>query len=217
MRSRGRSRSTAEVVREALELPPARRRVLDAVAAMPGPSTVAEIAEALDCHVSTARPHLGALAAAGLLTVGERRLGDRGRPAVLYSTRLPDPARIHQGLISLVNSGLEKMGPEEAYDIGLSWGTDERRKDYGSAPGASPQEVVAVLTRLGFDPVWENATFIHVRGCPLAHRSPDEDRNLWELHRGLFEGLLGEGHGTIAFHPDDPRGGCRVEFLPASA
>nr|NLD40868.1 helix-turn-helix domain-containing protein [Actinomycetales bacterium] len=214
MRSRIEVRSTAEVVRSAMELPPARRRVLDAVTRSGHPVSVAELAEALACHISTVRPHLGALVAAGLLETSERRLGGRGRPATMYSARLPDPGRIHAGLVHLLTSGLDRVNVELAYDLGYEWGTDERQKDLGEVDGAKPSDVVVILIRLGFDPVWEQEDLVHIRSCPLRHRSADEDRNLWALHRGLFEGLLGTGHGSIAFRPDDPRSGCVVEFVP---
>ena len=211
---RARLRTTADVVRSAMELPTARRRVLEAVTSRDEPVSVAELAEGLECHISTVRPHLGALVAAGLLETSERRLGVRGRPATVYSARLPDPERIQEALSSVLSIGLERGDEQFAYELGYGWGLEERRKDLGEAAGASPEDVVVILTRLGFDPVWEREDWAHIRTGPFQHRSQERDVNLWALHRGLFEGLLGSGHGTMVFHSDDPRGGCVIGFIP---
>ncbi|MDO5494560.1 MAG: helix-turn-helix domain-containing protein [bacterium] len=214
MRNRGRVRPFAEVMEAAIELPPARRRVLEAVEGMGEPATVAEVANSLGVHVSTVRTHLGALVSAGLVRTAERRQGERGRPARVYAPRAADPGRVHQSLISLVNTGLERVGAAESYEIGRAWGAEERRRELGGAADATGQQVVTILARLGFDPVWESESAVHIRSCPLGHRSPEEDQNLWELHRGLFAGLLGRSQDTFRFRPDDPRGGCTVDFGP---
>ncbi|HZK04897.1 MAG TPA: helix-turn-helix domain-containing protein [Actinomycetaceae bacterium] len=211
------SRSTAAIFQEALRLAPARRRVLELVAGAEQPLSVAEVAQHLDCHPSTVRPHLTELAKTGFLDVQERRLGIRGRPAILYTTRLPDPARIHFGLMSLVSTGLEYMSLEDAYRLGLDWGRDERQRDFPGTSGVDPEGAVEVLSRLGFDPAWESGGRVRVHTCPLEHRSPEQDTNLWELHKGLLRGLLGIWEGRFEFHSQGEHGGCLIDFIAGHA
>lgn len=207
-------RSTIDIYRGALDQPSARRRVLDAVAGADHAITVEEVASILGCHPSSARPHLSALAELGLVEVTERRSGMRGRPAALFSTRLPDPARIHTGMMGLINSGLDLLSAPDAYKMGYAWGRSEREREDPAATGLDPQQVALTLARIGFEASWEGENRMRIRSCPLEHRSPEEDFNLWELHRGLVEGLLGDWGGSIVFHRDDPSGGCVVEFVP---
>lgn len=211
-RERTLPRSASAMVVEAVSLPIARRRVLDVVAASESPMSVLEIADALMCHPSTVRPYLNELVEAGLLDVSERRSGGRGRPAVQYSARVPDPSRIHQGLVNLVSSSLEHSSPEDAHRVGVEWGTQERLRDIPGSQGASADEVFQLLIRLGFDPAWDGEDRVHVRSCPFNHSKTGTDENLWQLHLGLVEGLLGDGGTDVRLHPDDPRGGCALDF-----
>ncbi len=200
---------------EAQKLPAAKKRVLEAVASIGRAVTVYELAEYMEVNANAIRPHLAYLEAVGLVDVSSRRLPVRGRPATLYATRLPSSERVNSGLLALLNSGLELIGPARAYELGYQWGVAEREREFAESGSMTPQGVAASMARLGFPGVWDTETALHIVDCPFAHRSPQQDSALWELHRGTVEGLLGEWPGAVEFHRDDPRGGCVVEFVPA--
>jgi TusA-related sulfurtransferase/DNA-binding transcriptional ArsR family regulator len=68
---------------------PTRAGIYDHLRQVDGAVTVRDVADTFDLHPNVARTHLGVLADAGLLTVGQRKHPGGGRPARVYRVR-PD-------------------------------------------------------------------------------------------------------------------------------
>lgn len=123
-------RSSTELFPEALRLSPKQREVLNTLQKYPQGARAAELAEALDMHVNTARGHLDELVNAGAVRVITSPAKGRGRPSLIFQVRIPDNRSIAEeyiGLISLLTEMLadsaELMDYQsaKAREIGRRW------------------------------------------------------------------------------------------------
>jgi predicted ArsR family transcriptional regulator len=191
------------------------------------PLATAEIAETLDLHPNTVRPHLERMREVGLLDVETDARGNVGRPQHRYSLAADAPtlglepatfpvlsrmlvrlaATAGLGTGEAVEAGREQGGLD-ALDAGVPAVGDGRRCLHA---------LVARLDALGFDPAVADddgqATVAFTR-CPfreLAERHPDV---VCGLHRGLVEGFVDAvgGARVDAFHPLTDRAPCQVEL-----
>lgn len=191
-------------------LPSARRRVLDLLR-RDGRADAKHVAEALGLHVSTARFHLDALTASGLVDRAPAAERAVGRPRVVYRPVASGADAYRLLAEALVRELAEEgaAGRARAERVGLAWAA--------SRPAGS--ELVAELAQAGFDPRPGNPgddpsgdphgasgasgaagviTRVEMRACPyldLARQHPDV---VCAVHKGLIEGLVaGERPGPV--------------------
>jgi predicted ArsR family transcriptional regulator len=191
------------------------------------PLATAEIAETLDLHPNTVRPHLERMREVGLLDVETDARGNVGRPQHRYSLAADAPTL---GLEPATFPVLSRMLVRLAATAGLGTGEAvEAGREQGGldalnaeVPAASNgrgclHALVARLDALGFDPAVADddgqATVAFTR-CPfreLAERHPDV---VCGLHRGLVEGFVDAvgGARVDAFHALIDRAPCQVEL-----
>ena len=207
------------------------------LARSPRPLATAEIAETLDLHPNTVRPHLERMREVGLLAVEAEARGAVGRPQHRYylSPDAPslglEPATfpLLAGMLLQV-AGSAGLGTEEAAEAGRDQGaTDavealEALADAADAPrpggegSACVQALVARLDALGFDPAVaddDGAATVAFTHCPfraLAEANPDL---VCGLHRGLVEGFVATHGGARVegFHNLLDRTPCQVELV----
>jgi predicted ArsR family transcriptional regulator len=185
------------------------------------PLATAEIAETLDLHVNTVRPHLERMREVGLLDQAADARGSVGRPQHRYSLAADAPSLgfeppafpvLARMLLELAASA--GLAPEDAATAGREQGgIDAGKLRSGTDCTAALTEELATL---GFDPeviadpVLATIAFTHCPFRELAEAYPDL---VCSLHRGLVEGFvdaIGGGEVT-AFHPLIDRTPCQVE------
>lgn len=191
------------------------------LARTPVPLATSDIAETLDLHPNTVRPHLERMREVGLLAVESDPRGGPGRPQHRYSLAADSPSLgleppsfpiLARMLLRL--AAATGASPEDA----AATGRDQGRSDGARAAGRSClSAVTARMTELGFDPavVTEKGTatmaFAHCPFRELAEARPDL---VCSLHRGLIEGMVdvvggGEVAGFGSLLDRDP---CRVDL-----
>lgn len=193
------------------------------LARAPKPLATADIADTLELHPNTVRPHLERMREVGLLEVSAAPQGSVGRPQHLYSLA-PDapslgfepPAFPVLARMLLRLAATAEIPATEALDAGREQGAlDATRPDHR---GSCEQALTSELDALGFDPtsVAEDTSLtVAFTRCPfreLAEANPDL---VCSLHRGLVEGFVdARGDGTVvAFHDLAGRTPCQVEIL----
>jgi len=164
------------------------------------PRTTAEIAEALQLHPNTVRPHLDRMRDVGLLQLDVETRGEVGRPQHRYSLAAdapslglepPSTVMLSTMLLRVVEAAGIKGA--DAAEIGRVHGADDAER-YVDAP-SSLEALVSQLDRVGFDPVVadgedDDTVVVAFAHCPFrsfAEANPDV---VCSLHRGLVEGFL---------------------------
>ena len=195
------------------------------------PLATADIADTLDLHVNTVRPHLERMREVGLLDVHIDSLGTVGRPQHRWSLAADAPSLgleppTFPMLARMLVRAAARAGVTagDAVEAGREQGLADadavvaRRRARGTCAAALANE----LDRLGFDPAvaedGDTATiaFAHCPFRELAERDPDLVCN---LHRGLVEGFVeGVGGGTVvAFHTLADRDPCQARLVAVGA
>ncbi len=162
-----------------------------------GPASLTELADAAGVHLNTARTHVTALEAAGLLVAEQQPAGGRGRPPLRY--RLDDdytlPTTDFRGLAELLAVAVARSGqdPAELRRLGSDWG-----RYLAGRPGHSEIErtLPAALERLGFQARVEDGELL-LTACPCRLVLPDQPELLCGLAMAVAEGVLA-GSGTRA-------------------
>jgi predicted ArsR family transcriptional regulator len=197
------------------------------LARSPRPLATAEIAETLDLHPNTVRPHLERMRDVGLLAVETDARGSVGRPQHRYSVA-PDapslglePATFPLLAGMLVQlAGAAGLGTEEAVEVGRDQGAADA--DLADRRRPCLDALVARLAALGFDPAVVDddgratVAFTHCPFHALAEANPDL---VCGLHRGLVEGFVeafGEGR-VDTFHPLLDRTPCQVDLVVSAS
>jgi predicted ArsR family transcriptional regulator len=211
------------------------------LARSPRPLATADVAESLDLHANTVRPHLERMRDVGLLVVETEGRGGVGRPQHRYSIA-PDAPSLGleppaMPLLAAMLAGVAAASgaaPEEAAEVGRLQGraaaarlVPAASRDGGPDGVASDDEpddaevcleaLVADLSRLGFDPAVaadrEGVTvaFAH---CPFAALAEAHPEIVCHLHRGMVEGIVEVvgGLDITAFRTLVDRQPCRVEL-----
>lgn len=180
------------------------------LARSPRPLTTAEIAETINLHPNTVRPHLERMRDVGLVAVEVGGRGEIGRPQHRYSLA-PDAPSL--GLEPPVMPVLARMvlsmaarlgaGPSDAHAVGAEEGA-RRAAPYESAP-SSLEALVSDLDRLGFDPVVSDAlglddaaasaadpdtAVIAFANCPFGDLADRHTDLVCSLHHGLVAGFV---------------------------
>ncbi len=176
------------------------------LARSPRPLVTAEIAETLDLHPNTVRPHLERMREVGLLDVTTDARGEVGRPQHRYSLAADAPSL---GLEPPTMPMLARMvlemaqrlgaGPADAAAVGEVEGR-ARAAAYDDAPSAL-EALVADLDQLGFDPLVAEGgdgasdpdrvtAVVAFANCPFADVARAHPHLVCSLHRGLVAGFV---------------------------
>jgi predicted ArsR family transcriptional regulator len=191
------------------------------------PLSTMEVAESLDLHPNTVRPHLERMRDVGLLEVASSSQGEVGRPQHRYSIApdapslgLEPPAlpTLAQMLLSAAHAA--GLTPEELTDAGREQGRSDGCQWAPDTPAVDA--LVVEQARLGFDPApveLEAGAVVAFAHCPfraLAEQHPDL---VCSLHQGLVEGLVDQigGVSVTRFHPLLDRAPCQVELALVAA
>ena len=172
------------------------RELLEAVR----PLTTAEIADTLDLHPNTVRPHLERMRDVGLVLVEAGGRGEVGRPQHRYSVApdapslgLEPPALPVLARLLVSMAARAGVGAADAEASGHAEG-DRRAVGYVDAP-SSLEALVSDLDRLGFDPVVsdggdDDTAVVAFANCPFADVAADHPELVCALHRGLVAGFV---------------------------
>ena len=187
------------------------------------PLATAELAEALELHPNTVRPHLEKMREVGLVEVESESRGTVGRPQHRWSVAADAPSlglepssfRMLSTLLAAV-AAAGRPGPELVAAVGRQRGrvaVDE----HGTRPGGCVAGLADELADLGFDPVvFEEgaSTTIAFTRCPFADLAAAFPEVVCHLHRGMVEGFVEAAGGARvdAFHTHGDRDPCRVEL-----
>lgn len=200
------------------------------LARAPGPRTTAEIAETLQLHPNTVRPHLERMRDVGLVDVQVGARGEVGRPQHRYSIAADAPSLGLEPptmplLARLVLSMAHRLGAgaADAEAVGLDEGR-RRAQPYRDAP-SSLEALVSDLDRLGFDPVVtdgdtagdqivDDTAVVAFANCPFADIAAEHPELVCGLHRGLVAGFVAHmGDAEVAeFCTLAHRTPCRVSI-----
>src|SRR5665811_1293070 len=205
----------------ASRLGPTRAEVLEHVQGIATAAPLDAIAGAVGIHKNTARFHLDALTAAGLV---ERQIEHRevsGRPKVLFrAARISSDAsyeNLAQVMVRHFAGGLKDRS-ERALDAGVAWGEQVRAELVESDPTKEPLDrLVDGMARLGYQPQLVNdpEPVLNLRPCPYASIASDDPEVVCQLHLGLMRGILGPGQPweVVSVEPWAGPTTCRVTLL----
>ena len=164
------------------------------------PLTTAEIADTIELHPNTVRPHLDRMREAGLIDVEVGGRGEIGRPQHRYSLVHDAPSLgleppVMPMLARLVLSMAERLGADadDAHRVGHDEGV-VRSEPFAAAP-SSLEAVVADLDLLGFDPVVsdgpdDDSAVIAFANCPFGDLATTHPELVCSLHHGLLAGFV---------------------------
>lgn len=174
------------------------------------PLSVRELAERLDLHPNTVRPHLEQLREVELVEVEAVHRGTVGRPEHRYSAAVGAPGvgvepPAHTLLAGLLAALAERIGADtdEAAATGEAWG---RQAVSRTATTSCAAALLSQLDRLGFEPVHQSSdgrldvAFTH---CPYRELAEAYPELVCSLHRGIVAGVV------------DAAGGGRIERFSA--
>jgi predicted ArsR family transcriptional regulator len=198
------------------------------------PLSTADIAETLDLHPNTVRPHLERMRDVGLLEVESDSRGAVGRPQHRYSLAPDAPSlglepsgfRLLARLVADV-AARARVGSDEVAAVGRDQGRaaanlrlrEEGRA--GPAGGLGPRCVRALaaeLADLGFDPALAEdgpAATIAFTHCPFRELAEAFPEVVCHLHRGIVEGFVEEAGGAAVtrFATLADRNPCEVDVM----
>ena len=193
-----------------------------------------DIAETLDLHPNTVRPHLERMRDAGLLDVEVDNRGTVGRPQHVYSLASDSPSLgleppvypVLSGMLARVAAALAPT-PEEVAETGRIQGRAAAARRAGKAgsagpgrrdgPGACVAAVMAELADMGFDPASADdgsVTTVAFTRCPFRELAEAYPEVVCHLHRGIVEGMVAALGGVEVerFATLADRDPCRVEL-----
>ena len=188
------------------------------------PRTTAEVAETLDLHANTVRPHLERMRDVGLLRVETESRGGVGRPQHRWSLApdapslgLEPPATPLLARMLVGVAAAAGVAPEDAVEVGREQG----RVAMADVAGVGEEDaelcrelLVAELDRLGFDPAVatdETGASVAFTHCPFAELAAVAPEIVCSLHRGICEGVVETvGGGSVT------RFGTLVDRVPCS-
>ncbi len=193
------------------------------------PLATAEIAETLDLHANTVRPHLERMRDVGLLDVETEATGAVGRPQHRYSLATDAPSLglepptfpvLARMLLRL--AGNARLDATDAVEAGREQGeADATGVDGSRSRTACLEALVARLDALGFDPAViheggeATVAFTHCPFRDLAESDPDV---VCGLHRGMVEGFVDVAGGArvTTFRSLQDRTPCQVSLALAT-
>jgi predicted ArsR family transcriptional regulator len=175
------------------------------VARSESPASTAEIADALDLHPNTVRPHLERMRDTGLLVVETGGQGQVGRPQHRWALAPDAPSlglepSAFRLLARLMAGAAARAAIPEAEIVQVGW---EHGASLVGRPGRGSLSscVAAVeghMAALGFDPaIAEDGDVVTVAftRCPFRELAEAFPEVVCPLHRGLVEGLADAATG----------------------
>ena len=199
------------------------------MARSPVPLSTGDIADALDLHPNTVRPHLERMRDVGLLMVEADSRGSVGRPQHRYSLAADAPSlglepssfRLLARLLASV-AAVGGVEPESIASVGREYGHDAAvGRAGGGVDGAATclAALHAELSDLGFDPASAtdgSTTTVAFSNCPFSELAAAHPEVVCHLHRGMVEGMVDELGGVEVgverFHTLEDRDPCRVDL-----
>ena len=195
------------------------------------PLSTAEVAESLDLHPNTVRPHLERMRDVGLLAVEAQSRGVVGRPQHRWSVAadapslgLEPPAMPVLARLLVGVAAASGAGPEESAEIGRAQGRQAVDAIAGAGQlgdeddvAACLEALMAELDALGFDPALgadEDGTIVAFTHCPFAELAEAHPEIVCHLHRGIVEGIVETVGGALVkrFGTLVDRDPCQVEL-----
>jgi predicted ArsR family transcriptional regulator len=177
------------------------------LARSPRPLSTSEVAETLDLHANTVRPHLERMRDVGLLEVRPAAAGGVGRPQHLYSLAPNAPGLGLEPPVYPVVAGILLAMAEEAGiagDSAADQGRLQGRMIANRSDRARPclDAAYQFLADFGFDPEvvdteGDNQATIAFTHCPFADLAESNPELVCSLHRGLLEGFVEHADGTV--------------------
>jgi predicted ArsR family transcriptional regulator len=196
------------------------------LARAPKPLATAEIAETLDLHPNTVRPHLERMRDVGLLAVVTDARGTVGRPQHRYSLAADAPSLGFEppafpALASMLLrlAATAQIPAADAIEAGREHGALDATR--AGPVGTCAEALTVELATLGFDPesvVDDAGLTVAFTRCPFRELAEANPELICNLHRGLVEGFVDtRGDGVVvAFHNIADRTPCQVEIAPLS-
>jgi predicted ArsR family transcriptional regulator len=208
-----------------------RRQILDAIRRSPAPLGASEIAGQAGIHPNTARFHLSALTAAGVIDGMVEEPSGPGRPRVVYRARpgmaLGAERRYHVLAEILLGCLAGTAAGRAAADAGRAWGEHVigRAAPPGPVSGADAvSRVLVLLDELAFAP--ETVTGedglparVRLRHCAFLELAEHHRDIVCPLHLGLIQGAfagLASPVTATELTPFAEAGACVVHLAPAS-
>ena len=183
------------------------------------PLSTADLAEALDLHPNTVRPHLERMRDIGLLEVDTDRRGLVGRPQHRYSVAADAPSlglepssfRLLAQLIAGV-AARAALPPDDVAEVGRAHGATM------GGGGDCIDVLGARLTELGFDPATAtdgSAVTVAFTRCPFRELAEAYPEVVCHLHRGIVEGIvaIAGGASVTRFGTLADRNPCEVDLV----
>ena len=182
-----------------------------------GAASLTEIADAVGVHVNTARPHVQALEADGVLHSRQRQARGPGRRVIEYF--LAEPLSTTDAdvmaMTELLAAALARAQVDEGQlrRIGADWG-----RYLSGRPGQNAAErLPEVLARFGYR-VQADDEAVRLERCPCPLISPDAPLNICVLIEGVVEGTLAAAGSDLVIaareHDPDARS-CRLGLSAA--
>jgi predicted ArsR family transcriptional regulator len=171
------------------------------------PLSVAEVAEAMDVHVNTARFHLDGLVEDGLAERATESRDTRGRPRILYTSEGASPGpRSYEFLAEMLTGLISTLGDADSatVELGKRWGRHLIERPAPSEHVDAAEAVVrleSLLEKVGFQPEvgpsGENVE-VRLRHCPFREVAEKHTDVVCAIHLGLMQGALDELGAPIA-------------------
>ena len=205
------------------------------LARSPRPLSTAEIAETLDLHPNTVRPHLERMRDVGLLDIETEARGAVGRPQHRYSLAADapslglEPPTFHVLARMLLRlAGTAGLGSEDAVEAGREQGEADAavpgtdRLELDDAGPDTVERLVIRLDALGFDPAIageDDSATVAFTHCPFRDLAESDPDVVCGLHRGMVEGFVAAAGGAAVteFHTLLSRTPCQVSLALAPA
>ena len=212
-----------------------RRQILEAIHRSPAPLCASEIAGRAGIHPNTARFHLDALVADGVVERMPAEPRGPGRPRIVYRAR-PGMAlggerryrvlaEILLGYLTSVTSG--GTAATAAADAGRAWGEhviprSAQLHDVGCAEAVA--RVLMMLDELAFAPETvagddDVPAQVRLRHCPFLELAEDHSDIVCSLHLGLIQGAFAGLRSPMTASELIPFGephACLVRLTPVS-
>ena len=196
------------------------------IARSASPLATAEIADTLDLHVNTVRPHLERMRETGLLDVHTSSTGGVGRPQHRYSLASDAPSLgleppLFPTLARMLLTVAAEAGAdgEDAADAGRRQGAQDARQ-YAGRPCL--EAVLDNLHVFGFDPEVvsdDGGTTIGFAHCPFSDLAAANPDLVCGMHRGMVQGFIDDFDdlSVADFRGLADRNGCQVDLAPTGA
>lgn len=232
--------ASTDLFAESYKLSPKQREVLDVLNSFPDGAKAMDIAKKLDMHVNTARGHLEELVAKEAIRVVTAPAKGRGRPSLIFKTRVPDNRAVAQEYITLIELMASMLGDvnedamkdpklrARAQAIGTQWATVMGIKH---GEWSNTEEVLTPLLRrmreMGFDPTElipedtsaadENKE-IALNSCPFIVDNKRPSSFVCAIHEGFIQESLGATTKVqLELKPLNAPGTCKVHVLKDKA